>query len=161
MSTVIAAFSALCVTIYFNRNQVRIAESQKNIAIDKLKWDSHRERYLIYTEARALISYVLHQREFEKIDNMKIRDLRIKIDEARFFFGPSIQSFLREIDDAAESLLTHLGVRWEISADQSVTDWHAINETLTEDSKRLLTLYSEMPARFESALRLTQLARDC
>jgi hypothetical protein len=83
IATVCAAGAAVFVTIHFNGKQMQIAETQKNIALDKLKWDAHEERYKIYSEARELISYVSQQHDFEKIDNQKIRDLRVKIDEAR------------------------------------------------------------------------------
>jgi hypothetical protein len=95
IATICAAAAAVFVTIHFNRKQMQIAETQKNIALDKLKWDSHEERYTIYSEARELISYVSQQHDFEKIDNQKVRDLRVKIDEARFFFNPSIRAFSR------------------------------------------------------------------
>lgn len=160
IATLCAAAAAVFVTIHFNRRQTAISETQKNIALDKLKWDSHEERYKIYKQAIELISYVTHQHDFEKIDHMKIRDLRVKIDEARFFFGPSIQLFLDEIDRTAESLLSNLGVRWQIEDDADAEAWNEINEKLADDAQRLRSFYSEMPKRFEAAFGLSQLIRE-
>jgi hypothetical protein len=50
IATICAAAAAVFVTIHFNRKQMQIAETQKNIALDKLKWDSHEERYTIYSD---------------------------------------------------------------------------------------------------------------
>jgi len=160
IATICASAAAVYVTVHFNRRQMAISETQKNIALDKLKWDSHEERYKIYSEARVLISYVMHQHDFEKIDTMKIRDLRVKIDEARFFFSPSIRAFLDEIDQTAESLLSHLGVRWQMHDDDYDDAWREINEKIGDDAKRLSSFYSEMPKRFEVALGLSQLVRE-
>jgi len=107
-----------------------------------------------------LISYVSQQHDFEKIDNQKIRDLRVKIDEARFFFTPSIRSFLDELDQTAESLLTNLAVRWQIQDDDVDEAWVEICEKLGNDAKKLSALYSEMPKKFESALALSQLVQE-
>ncbi len=159
IATACAAAAAVFVTVHFNRRQMEIAETQKNIALDKLKWDSHEERYKIYSEARNLISYVSQQHDVEKIDNMKIRELRVKIDEARFFFTPSIRSFLDELDQTAESLLTNLAVRWQIQDDDVDEAWVEICEKLGNDAKKLSALYSEMPKKFESALGLSQLVQ--
>jgi hypothetical protein len=160
IATVCAAAAAVFVTIHFNRKQMQIAETQKNIALDKLKWDSHEERYKIYTEAKELISYVSQQHDVEKIDNQKVRDLRVKIDEARFFFNPSIRAFLDEIDHTAESLLSNLGVRWQTHEDDDDIEWREINEKLGNDTQKLRSLYAEMPNKFESALALSQLVRE-
>jgi hypothetical protein len=160
IATVCAAAAAVFVTIHFNQKQMQIAETQKNIALDKLKWESHEERYKIYSEARELISYVLQQHDFEKIDNQKIRDLRVKIDEARFFFNPSVRAFLDEIDQTAENLLSNLGVRWQTHEDDYDESWAEINAKLGDDAKKLRSFYAEMPKKFESALGLSQLARE-
>lgn len=160
VATIFAASAAVFVTTHFNRKQVEISETQKNISLDKLKWDSHEERYKIYTQAKELISYVSQQHDFEKIDNQKVRDLRVIIDEARFFFGASVRSFLGEIDKTCESLLTNLGVRWQMHDDDNDEDWRNINASLGEDAKKLRALYADMPRQFESSLALSQLVRD-
>lgn len=160
IATVCAAAAAVFVTVRFNQKQTQISETQKNIALDKLKWDSHAERYKIYSQAMELISYVSLQHDFEKIDSTKIRDLRVKIDEARFFFGPSIRAFLYEIDRTAENLLSNLGVRWQIQEDEVDESWVEINDKLAADAQKLRDLYAEMPKKFESALALSQLVRE-
>jgi hypothetical protein len=160
VATIFAASAAVFVTIHFNRKQVEISETQKNIALDKLKWDSHEERYKIYAQAKELISYVSQQHDFEKIDNQKIRDLRVVIDEARFFFSPSVCLFLSEIDKTCESLLSNLGVRWQTQEDEYDESWSEINAKLGSDSQRLRAFYADMPRQFESSLGLSQLVRD-
>jgi hypothetical protein len=84
----------------------------------------------------------------------------VKIDEARFFFSPSIRAFLDEIDQTAENLLSNLGVRWQIQEDDNDNAWVEINEKLGKDSTKLRSLYAEMPKKFEGALALSQLVRE-
>ena len=112
LATVLAAGTAVGVTYYFNKRQADVSAAQRDIALDKLKLDAFEKRYEIYSQARELLSYVSQLHDFGKIDSGKIRDLRIKIDEARFFFGASLRAFLNDMDREAESLLENLGRRY-------------------------------------------------
>lgn len=160
LATVLAASAALWVTYNFNKRQVAIASSQRDIALDKLKHDVFQKRYEVYTTARELLVYVVQLHDFEKIDSSKIRELRVKIDEARFFFGPSVRSFLNDMDREAESLLENLGRRYGYEAETDEELWRSIGSDLAENAKKLGEYHRQMPARFEQAMRITQLARD-
>jgi hypothetical protein len=83
----------------------------------------------------------------------------VKVDEARFFFGPSVRAFLDEIEKITESLLVNLGERWGVDIDDD-EKWRAINEKLAKNSIDISALYAKMPAQFERSLGLSQLARD-
>ena len=56
--TVIAAVIAGCITYIFARVQADIAKSQRDIALDKLKFDLFRNRYEIYNSAKELLEYM-------------------------------------------------------------------------------------------------------
>src|SRR5664280_2325345 len=58
LATFSAAVVAIVVTVVFTKAQLRIAESQRDIAHDKLKYDLFKYRYEIYEAAKALIKYV-------------------------------------------------------------------------------------------------------
>jgi len=151
---------AVSVTYHYNRRQHEISLTQRDLALDKLKFDAWEKRYEIYSQARELLSYVAHQHDMMKVDSSKVRNLKIKIDEARFFFGPTVRLFLDEIDGATELLLKNLGERFSVEVESDDTKWRAINEELAKNSQEIGMLYAKMPERFEQSLRLSQLARD-
>ena len=68
--------------------QKDIAQQQRDIAYDKLKHDLFERRYEIYKTAKELIEYI-SQDKFESIYDPKLREMRLKLDEARFFFPPN------------------------------------------------------------------------
>jgi len=160
LATVLAASAAVCVTFYFNQRQHELSAAQRDIALDKLKFDAFGKRYEIYSQAKELLEYVIQLRDFEKIDSSKIRELRVKIDEARFFFGPTVRAFLADIDSEAEALLVNLGRRysWEAESDDDL--WRSIGNELAQNSSKLSQYYSQMPARFQPSMQLSQLARE-
>lgn len=158
-ATISAASAAVAVTFYLNKRQVDISATQRDIALDKLKFDAWEKRYEIYTQARTLLYYVAQQNDFEKIDSARIRTLRIKMDEARFFFGPTVRTFLDEVDKTSEDFLSNLSDRYAMhEADDEV--WKSINEKLLNNTRKISALYADMPQQFEKSLRLSQLTRE-
>ena len=87
--TLITALIAGFITITFARNQTQIAQSQRDIALDKLKFDLFEKRYEIYQACKTLLEYVPFITDIEKSDPSKIRSLYIKLDEASFYFPPA------------------------------------------------------------------------
>jgi hypothetical protein len=160
LATVIAAAAAVSVTFYYNKRQFQLSSAQRDIALDKLKFDAWEKRYEIYSQARELASYVAQQHDWEKVYSDKIRTLRIKIDEARFFFGPTVRSLLNEMDKTAENILINLSRRYSYEAEQDEELRNSIIEELVEHSGKISLYYAQMPERFESSLQLSQLARD-
>jgi hypothetical protein len=68
--------------------QRAIAQSQRDIAYDKLKYDLFRMRYDVYQAAKAAIERVIRTGTERPIIDEELLNLRIKMDEARFFFPP-------------------------------------------------------------------------
>src|SRR3954467_9278006 len=95
LATLVAASTAAFITFYFNRSQNRIAQSQRDIALDKLKFDLLERRYDIYLAAKALIQHVWEARDKAQWDVKKVGDLEVKLDEGRFYFPDHIQQVLK------------------------------------------------------------------
>jgi len=159
IATIVAALAAVIVTVIFGLRQAATADAQKEIALDKLKQDVFERRYKVYATARLLLKEVLHQHDFEKIDHNKILEFRMVLDEARFFFGPSIRKFLSEMDAAAESLLQALAAKWQNDARQEPA-WSQTMQQLGDATKKLSAIYTQLPEKFETSLRFDQLAKD-
>jgi hypothetical protein len=100
IATVMAAAAAVRVTWQLGKAQMRIAQSQANtaqaqreiaksqldIAFDKLKYDLFRQRYEIYTAAKGIMERVIRTGTERPIDDYELLNMRIKLDEGRFFF---------------------------------------------------------------------------
>jgi hypothetical protein len=94
------------VTWRIGQAQVRIAESQartalaqRDIAFDKLKHDLFEKRYAIYTAARCVMERVIRTGADERpIDDHELMDMRVKLDEGRFFFPPKPVALFEMID---------------------------------------------------------------
>lgn len=166
LATVFAATVAAIVTFYFNKRQTEIAKSQmgiaasqRDIATDKLKVDLFKERYGIYEAAKLLISIIANLRDFDDVGrrNNEIRDLYVKLEEARFFFDPDICAFLEKLHSNAESFLTELSA--DVSADDAAA-WSARAERLTTKQAILRQMYADLPKKFQSALEFTQLTKN-
>jgi hypothetical protein len=158
LATIIAAIAAVIVTIFFNSRQVAIANSQREIALDNLKHSVFEQRYKIYTSAKSLIEYVMHQHDLQRTDSAKIRELRVILDEARFWFGAEVRTFLAELDRTAEDLLKGLALKWQVEGPDHPR-WSEAMEILGDASRRLSEMYAELPSKFETSLRLDQLTR--
>src|SRR5262245_23327718 len=81
VATVIAAITAALITLTFGCIQARIARSQRDIALDKLKFDLFAKRYEIYATVRTYIEHVVKHQDVEKIDLATLRMLSVKMDE--------------------------------------------------------------------------------
>jgi hypothetical protein len=154
-ATVVAAILATAITAVFAVAQVRIAKSQKDIALDKLKFDLLERRYKIYDAAKNLIEYISSNRDTRKIDSNQIAELYVTIDEARFYFDPDIQIYLKALTYQAEKFLTELYERDNLSTEDP--KWTAGGELLASRLALLRKMYSELPDKFERALGFTQL----
>jgi hypothetical protein len=93
IATVIAAGTASFITFRFARIQARIAaaqkdiaQSQRNIAYDKLKGDLFTRRYEIYSTAGEVIDFILASTPDRPTGGPEMIAKLRKIDEARFFF---------------------------------------------------------------------------
>ena len=65
IATTFAAFVAAGITYFFNRAQTRLAETQADVAVEKLKLDLFEKRYALYNSAKQLVP--LHG-DFERLN---------------------------------------------------------------------------------------------
>jgi hypothetical protein len=126
------AFIAAGITVSFARTQANIAQSQRDIALDKLKFDLFEKRYAIYAATKELLEHMALVRDLEKSESTKIRSLYITLDEARFYFPSDICRLLSDIHTACESFFTHLAQREQTPIDNT-DEWRAIAEVLAAD----------------------------
>ena len=154
--TLVAAGFAGVITFTFARIQARIANSQRDIALDKLKFDLFNHRYQIYETAKALIEHISFISDLEKSEPDKIRSFYIKLDEARFYFPADIRVVLEEIHATCERFFGHLAERDRVNIDNR-EEWSRLAEALANDQATLRKIYSGLPRTFESALAFRQL----
>jgi hypothetical protein len=164
IATVIAAAAALAVTAHFNRRQTEIASAQKDIAAaqrdiaaDKLKADLFEKRYEIYVAAKALLTCAIKYGH-EKLASEKIVELKIKLDEARFFFPSDIQALAQTIETMCEDLMLRTDQRAHLSSDEA--NWSATGDELAARQGHARRLYAELPVLFQRDLRSDLLAGD-
>lgn len=164
IATIIAAAAALAVTASFNRRQTAIASAQKDIAAaqrdiaaDRLKADLFEKRYEIFLAAKALLTCTITYGH-EKLAAEKIRELKVKIDEARFFFPSDIQVLAQKIEAMCEDLMLRTDQRAQLSPDDA--NWSASGDDLAMRQGHARRLYAELPLLFQRDLRSDLLAGE-
>jgi hypothetical protein len=157
--TLIAAGVAAFITAAFARTQVRIAQSQRDIALDRLKFDLLQRRYEIYQATKELLEYLPLIHDIQKSDTNKVRSLYVKMDEARFYFSPSICSLLENIRHHSEAFFEHLAERDQLNVDDREA-WSAMADRLAADQAVLRKMYAKLPETFETALKFEQLTNS-
>jgi len=157
IATIVASMAAVIVTVYFNKRQTAIAEAQKNIALDKLKHDLFDYRKEIYNAAKDLLNCASRY-SYEKTSSEKIVEMKVKLDESRFFFPPKIQALALEIETSCESVMHQIDKRALQNSDD-VEAWTESGDQLAKSESDLRHLYASLPGRFESDLRFDQLTR--
>jgi hypothetical protein len=154
--TIIAACIAGWITFIFARLQVRIAKSQRDIALDKLKFDLFQKRYEIYQAAKHLIEHVTLVSDIKTSNPTKIRELYVTLDEARFYFPPAIIQLLTDLTNTCEHFFGVLAKREQMSVDDHSL-WNATADDLAFDQAQLRDMYASLPKKFETALAFKQL----
>lgn len=170
LATTIASITAACVTYLFASKQVRVAESQaliakasmeiaksqRDIALDKLKGDLFERRYEIYKAGVELCESLFRMDVANHpLHDPQIRILRIKLDEAAFFFAPSEVA----IFDLIEKLvLEHEGARigWRHQNDDDAMRKRQGNR-MADALEKLQAVYQELPKTFRGALGFSQM----
>jgi hypothetical protein len=158
VATVVAAATAAWITFRFNSKQTSIAQSQAEIALDKLKVDVHKERYEIYSAAKSLIETMSKLYDLETTINPEIiRAFYVKIDEARFFFDSDIRELLDRLHQQCETIFE---ARAKMKAGKmDDVQWGKWGDALAKEEATLREMYAQMPSRFESALALQKLTK--
>jgi hypothetical protein len=75
------------ITFIISRGQRRIAQSQRDIALDQLKFNLLQRRYEIYQATKELLEYIPFVSDIGKSDSTKIRALSVKMDEIALLFS--------------------------------------------------------------------------
>jgi hypothetical protein len=155
IATIFAATVAASISVRLGRNQAAIAQSQADIARDKLKFDLFEMRYSIYSSVKELIEYATAANPGAPIDSSRVRNLYVKLDEARFFFDEGVIAFINDVCAAAEAYFNLRSER-AIANPDDTQKWTWLADQLAGCSKRLRDLYAAAPATFESSLRFDQ-----
>jgi hypothetical protein len=155
----ITAIIAATVAIRFGSLQAQIGKAQRDISLDKLKFDLFAKRYEIYEAAKHLIEHLAMVSDVKKQDPAFIRQSYVRMDEARFFYGPDICAFLARLQDASEAFLTLLGERENISLGDN-DKWADTADRLASRQKHLREIYASLPTVFEATLSFDQLKRE-
>jgi hypothetical protein len=146
---------ASCVAAYFAHAQVRVAETQINIANDKLKIDLFEKRYAIYKAAKDLIEYVMSNCN-GGIDSQFVRKRFIELDESRFFFDCHIRKVLDDATKECDRFLVMIEERKQINVDD-VALWRKTAEDVAKQQQKLNALYRSLPKVFEKVLAFRHL----
>jgi hypothetical protein len=159
VSVITAAAVAAIITYRIGTAQKLIAQSQRDIALDHLKFNLLQKRYDIYQATKDLLEYLPFIPDIQHSDSTKIRNLSVKIDEARFYFSIQTCDFLHDVRAQCETFLTRLGQRDLINIDDS-EQWSAMAEALAKDQAALRMIYASLPQVFEKSLAFKQLTTD-
>lgn len=155
LATIIASITAAGITLYFARQQARIAQQQAdtakqqaNTAFDQLRLNLFEKRYAIYNTARELIALVINKPTLQGSD---IIPFYATLNEAEFFFSPHICDWLRTLREDCSQLLI-------LRSTQHLPGGPA-SEVATR-STRLADVLVEMPHRFENELGFRHVTRS-
>lgn len=160
ISVIIASGAATWITYRLGNRQAKIAEAQKDIAYDKLKHDLFDKRYEIYLAAKRLIEAMLAAPPGDSVKrhtDPEIKRLRLKLDEARFFFPPDTRAYCEKIEKHVYDLLVASHATTGYSEDhpeqQRLRDQQANAEIV------LAKIYEELAKKFTRDLGFDQLTK--
>jgi hypothetical protein len=103
IATIITSTVAAWISIRLGRNQAAIAQSQADIAGDKLKFDLFEMRYGINSSVKELIECATGSNPDAPIETSRVRNLCVKLDESRLFFDAGVIAFINDVCAAAEA----------------------------------------------------------
>jgi len=170
IATVLAAAAAVFVTWRLGKEQVRIAQSQaetaraqgeiaksqRDIAFDKLKHDLFRQRYEIYTAAKEIMERIIWTGTDRPIDDNELLNMRIKLDEGRFFF-PEKEVRLFEMIDQLTTQHEVARAKWLRFKD---TDDHIRlqqSDVMADAVIRLSDIHRQFPELMKEEMEFSQL----
>jgi hypothetical protein len=170
IATVIASATGAGVAIWFGIIQARIARSQAatsaaqkdianaqlKIAFDKLKHDLFGKRYEIYLAAKGVIEAIFNQSPVNDADPA-LRKLRLKLDEARFFFPPDTRAFCENIEKNVYEVLVASRAASGYSEDRP--ERLELRDRQSKAEIELAGIYAELARRFERDLGFEQLTK--
>jgi hypothetical protein len=137
-------------------SQRGIGQSQRDIAYDRLKYDLFKERYLIYLTAKQLIEKISGESFKLGIHDPELRAMRVKLDEARFFFPARETALFSQIELLAAE---HEGARSVMKNTNDEEDRRKAGETAAEKLMELVRIYETLTPNMERELGFSQLTR--
>jgi hypothetical protein len=151
IATIVASVVATVFAVLLSRGQQRIAQTQADVSIEKLKLDLFDKRYTIYSAAKQLIEHLTQKSDFKALDHMKIRALYVTLDEGRFFLPQTLREFLSHLQQASEEFIKVLADRANLSTDDAKA-WSATADEAAALNAKLRGIYKGLPTRFEEVL---------
>lgn len=148
----VATIIASIVAALFAAAQVCVATAQKDIAYEKIKLDLFEKRYEIYSATKELIEYILGGKRSRIEDIDFIRQHYITIEEARFFFEPEIQSFVRNVKAECETLFEMIAEKDMINHEIEPKAWLERGKHVAEQRAKISRMSNELQERFDNAL---------
>jgi hypothetical protein len=146
--TMFAALVAASITGFFAYAQYRIAATQKNIALDNLKFDVFEHRYQIYSAAKELCQLLLRKGNVENAEFDRMYALFVTLDEARFYFDSSVIKVLENLILFARHY-----------CHRHVPDVRIVPPNDEAARAKLFDVYEALPKQFERALSFEELKR--
>jgi hypothetical protein len=169
LATILAAVAAVFVTRQLGKHQIRIAESQaktaeaqrdiaavqRDIAFDKLKHDLFEKRYEIYVAAKGIMERVIRAGTERPINDFELLNMRIKLDEGRFFFPPKSVA-LFEIIDRLTTQHEVARLRWERENDNDVVRVEQ-GDVMADAIQKISNIHREFPGLMQEEMQFSQL----
>lgn len=160
IAVIIASGAATWITHRLGSRQARIAEAQRDIAYDKLKHDLFDQRYEIYLAAKSLIEAMfaaLPGDDVKRDADPEIKRLRLKLDEARFFFPPDTRAYCESIEKHVYDLLVASRAVTGYSEDRP--ERQQLRDQQANAEIALAKIYEELAKIFERDIGFDQLTK--
>jgi hypothetical protein len=170
IATVAASFAATVIAYRFGglqaqivRAQARTAEAQKDIAqsqldiaYDKLKHDLFQKRYEVYQAAKGVIEYTFNSSPIN-VGDPRLKELRLKLDEARFFFPPDTRALCENIEKLVYEIMVADHAARGYSEDHP--ERARLRDNQSKSEIELSGIYPELAKKFEHDLGFEQLTK--
>jgi hypothetical protein len=160
IAVIIASFAATWITYKLGNRQAKTAEAQRDIAYDKLKHDLFDRRYEIYQAAKRLIEAMFAAPlgdDIKRHTDPEIKRLRLKLDEARFFFPPDTRAYCETIEKHVYDVL--VASRAITGYSEGRPERQQLANQQAKAEKALATIHDELAKKFERDLGFDQLTR--
>ena len=153
-ATFIAAATAAVITWKFNRAQRDIAQSQRDIAFDRLKYDLFERRYELNDMVRRLFESLGKCTDPANDADMNMMRLRIRT-EPRYFFPQNVAEKFREFERVVQQYLQAQVTRDQYGEQEPERREWAIK--MNEASMELLDLLEKIHQAMGHELAFSQL----
>ena len=136
--------------------QRNIAQGQLDIAYDKLKHDLFQKRYEVYQAAKGVIECIFNNSPIN-VGDPKLKELRLKLDEARFFFPPDTRALCENIEALVYETMVADHAAHGYSQDHP--ERTKLRDKQAKSEIELSGIYPELAKKFERDLGFEQLTR--